>query len=102
MPERCRQKAPLALSEDERETLERWSRRRTTAQALALPSRVVLESAKAQPNGVVVAPLRVVPQALAKWRCRFVERRLVALADQPLSERDPCLSKRTDPKQWAQ
>jgi hypothetical protein len=34
---------PLELSGEERQVLEGWTRRRTTAQALALRSRIVLE-----------------------------------------------------------
>ena len=39
---RGRPKAPLTLTDDERETLERWVRRPTTAQALAQRARIVL------------------------------------------------------------
>ena len=39
---RGRPKAPLTLTDDERETLERWARRPTTAQALAQRARIVL------------------------------------------------------------
>ncbi len=38
-----RPKATLTLTPDESETLESWVARRTTAQALALRARVVLE-----------------------------------------------------------
>ena len=37
---------PLVLSEQERETLERWGRRPKSSQALALRCRIVLECAK--------------------------------------------------------
>jgi hypothetical protein len=36
--------APVVLSADERDTLERWVRRPTTAQALAMRARIVLTS----------------------------------------------------------
>ena len=36
---------PLTLTPDERTTLEQWTRRRTTAQALALRARIVLRAA---------------------------------------------------------
>jgi hypothetical protein len=40
----------LTLSQDERRTLEGWSRRRSTAQALALRSRIVLACAEGGSN----------------------------------------------------
>jgi hypothetical protein len=42
----------LTLSQDERRTLEGWSRRRSTAQALALRSRIVLACAEGGSNTV--------------------------------------------------
>ena len=39
---RGRATPPLVLTEEERETLERWVRRPTTAQALAQRARIVL------------------------------------------------------------
>jgi hypothetical protein len=49
-PRPGRQKADLVLTDDEREQLTRWSRRASSAQALALRSRIVL--ACAQPGAV--------------------------------------------------
>jgi hypothetical protein len=43
MAEHGRPKAPLLLTEKERQTLERWARRRTSAQAVALQARIVRE-----------------------------------------------------------
>jgi hypothetical protein len=43
MGEPGRPKAELMLSDDERDTLERWARRPKSAQALALRCRIVLE-----------------------------------------------------------
>jgi hypothetical protein len=50
MAERGRPKAPLVLSQDERQTLERWARRRTSAQAVALRARIVLACADGATN----------------------------------------------------
>jgi hypothetical protein len=41
-----RPKAELVVSDDERAQLQRWSRRATSAQALALRSRIVLAAAE--------------------------------------------------------
>ena len=45
MAQRGRPTAVLELTEQERETLQRWARRPKTAQALALRSRIVLACA---------------------------------------------------------
>jgi transposase len=83
MQDRGRPKAPLTLTTEERETLERWARRRTTSQALALRSRIVLECAEGRTNQVVAQRLRIVPQTVGKWRSRFVAQRLDGLNDEP-------------------
>jgi transposase len=83
MAERGRPKAPLVLSEDEQQTLERWARRRTTAQALALRARIVLACAEGTTNKEVAERLGVWPQTVTKWRGRFVAKRLEGLSDEP-------------------
>ena len=74
---------PLVLTDDERETLERWARRPTTAQALALRARVVLSCAGGRRNGAVAAALGVTRPTVSKWRARFVDSRLDGLLDEP-------------------
>ena len=83
MAERGRPKAPLVLSEQERLTLGRWARRRTSAQALALRARIVLACAEGATNQQVAERLGVWPQTVGKWRGRFVRQRLEGLADEP-------------------
>jgi len=78
-----RPKAELVLSDDERAALERWSRRPTSAQALALRSRIVLGCATGESNQAVAAREQVTPQTVGKWRARFVARRLEGLVDEP-------------------
>jgi transposase len=78
-----RPKAELVLTVLEREELERYARRPKTAQALALRSRIVLESATGAANTEVAARLGVTVQTVGKWRGRFVERRLAGLVDEP-------------------
>ncbi len=73
----------LVLSDDERETLERWARRPKSAQALALRCRIVLECAKGETNTVVAERLHVNRATVGKWRRRFVEHRLDGLHDEP-------------------
>ena len=73
----------LALTPEERETLEQWSRRPTTAQALAQRSRVILSCASGKNNTVVSAQVGLSKPAVGKWRARFIERGLDGLLDEP-------------------
>ena len=83
MAERGRPKAPLTLTDDERQTLERWSRRAKTAQTLALRAKIVLACAEGATNKAVAEQLRIWPQTVTKWRGRFVRQRLEGLSDEP-------------------
>ena len=75
--------APLSLTVEEREMLERWARRPKSAQALAQRSRMVLECAAGNSNTAVAHQLGVTHQTVGKWRQRFVARRLDGLLDEP-------------------
>jgi transposase len=73
----------LVLNIEENNQLVQWARRRTTAQALALRSRIILACAQPLPNQEVALRLRVTPQMVGKWRSRFVAHRLDGLLDEP-------------------
>jgi transposase len=75
--------APLVLSDDERRTLENWSRRRSTAQGAALRARIVLACAEGGSNTAVAARLGVSRGTVVIWRARFLARRLDGLGDEP-------------------
>ncbi len=78
-----RPKALLLLTGEERETLERWARRPTSAQALAQRCRIVLACAEGLTNQQVAAAENVNQVTVGKWRARFCERRLDGLHDEP-------------------
>ena len=78
-----RPKTPLVLSTAEREQLIALTKRRKTAQALALRARIVLACAEGLDNKAVAARQRVTQQTVSKWRSRFVELRLDGLLDAP-------------------
>src|ERR1700704_305567 len=80
---RKRHHKPLLLTEDERRTLEQWTRRPTTAQRLALRSRMVLACAEGLTNRAVANRLYVSSNSVCKWRERFRVRRLEGLSDEP-------------------
>ena len=75
--------AELNLSDEEREQLSRWARRRKSSQALALRSRIVLACAEGMANKDVAVLVGCSAPTVTKWRSRFVQHRLDGLSDDP-------------------
>src|SRR5215475_7876201 len=82
----------IELTPDERDQLEAWTRRRTSAQALAQRSRVVLLAAGGLKNTEIAERLGVRRAMAAKWRSRFAEHRLDGLTDEPRPGRPRTIS----------
>ncbi len=78
-----RPKAAMSLTAEERETLTRWARRPTTAQALAQRARIVLACAAGKDNHVVAREAGVTRQTVGRWRARFLVKRVDGLLDEP-------------------
>ena len=73
----------MVLTDEELSVLLGWSRRRKTAQALALRSRIILACAGGGTNGEIAEQLGVGRQTVSKWRARFLDARLDGLSDEP-------------------
>lgn len=83
MAKRGRPKRIVELTEGQREELERWTRRSTTAQALALRARVVLACADGGDDGDVAERTGVCRTTIGKWRRRFIAKGMDGLLDEP-------------------
>ena len=73
----------IELTDQERAQLERWARRRKTAQALALRSRIVLLASAGLKNTEIAEHLGTGRPMVTKWRNRFAAHRLDGLTDEP-------------------
>jgi len=71
------------LTDVERERLEEWSRRRKTAQGLALRARIILASAAGETNMDIAKQLGTTRGTVGRWRKRFCADRLDGLLDEP-------------------
>ncbi len=76
-------RAEFKLTAADREVLERWARRPTSAQALALRCRIVLAAADGEHTIDIAARLGCSRGTVSKWRGRFAERGLDGLHDEP-------------------
>jgi transposase len=76
-------RAEVVLNDEEREVLERWARRPTSAQALALRCRIVLAAADGERSIDIAERLGCTRSTVGRWRGRFAERGLDGLHDEP-------------------
>jgi transposase len=73
----------VELDEVERAELERWTRRPSSAQALALRARIVLLAAEGLKNTEIARRLEIRHASVRKWRNRFAAHGLDGLTDEP-------------------
>jgi transposase len=83
MTKRGRPRQPLSVTNEEREVLERWSRRPKSPHSIAQRSRIVLLAAEGLTNNTVAERVGVNQATVVKWRKRFLERGLDGLSDEP-------------------
>jgi transposase len=74
--------APLILSDEQRHTLLRWTRRHKSAQA-SVRARIVLACASGKSNREVARALRCSLPTVGKWRSRFLRVGVDGLLDKP-------------------
>ncbi len=79
---RGRPLASLELGGEQREVLQRWARRPTTAAGLAQRARIVLAAAEGLSNVEVAGRVGCTAATVAKWRARFVAQGLQGLSDE--------------------
>lgn len=78
-----RPKQGLHLTDEQREELERWSRRPTTAQALAQRARIILACAQGGSDMLLAEELGLNRATIGKWRRRFLNLGADGLLDEP-------------------
>jgi transposase-like protein len=78
--QRGRPKAQLIVPPEDLATLQRWTARRKTAQALALRSQILLRCASGLSNTEVARELGVVNATVGKWRSRYIAKGLAGLS----------------------
>ena len=66
-----RRACQITLSDEDRTSLERWSRGRSTQARLVTRARIVLAAAQGQENKDIAAELGISRGAVARWRDRF-------------------------------
>ena len=81
MQRRPRLPVPV-ISVEQRKVLEQWTRRSTSAQALALRARIVLRLGEGHSSTAVAKHFRVHIQTVSKWRERFGSRGVDGLLDE--------------------
>ena len=73
----------IILSSDEKQEIERLSRRRGKDRSIGLRARIILLSSEGMPGLHIAKKLRIAGQTVRFWRKRFFESRVAGLYDEP-------------------
>jgi len=80
----------ITLADDDRKSLTRWSRGRSTPVRLMQRSRIVLLAAEGKMNKDIATVLDIMPNTVGRWRKRFAQGGVTAIMkDAPRSGRKP-------------
>ena len=83
---------PITLSDQDRQTLERWARGRSTPARQVLRAKIVLAAAEGKENRIIAEELNTDRMLVGKWRKRFAEQGLSGIEkDAPRGGRKPTL-----------
>jgi transposase/transposase-like protein len=87
---------PITLSDENRETLESWSRGRSTEARLVLRAKILLLAASGKLNKEIAEELNTAKTTVIRWRKRFIEEGLKGIEmDAPRSGRKPSIPPET-------
>jgi transposase len=88
--------ARITLSEEQRATLESWSRGRRTPARLVLRAKIVLHAAEGLENREIALKLGTDRESVGRWRSRFAKFGLTGIEkDAPRSGRKPSIPRST-------
>ena len=80
----------ISVTDEERQTLRRWSRGRSTPARLVLRAKIVLLAAEGMMNKDIAVELTTAPKTVSLWRTRFAGHRLPGIEkDAPRGGRTP-------------
>src|SRR5580658_10725897 len=87
---------PITLSDENRETLESWSRGRSTEARLVLRANILLLAAAGKLNKEIAAELKTAKTTVIRWRKRFIKEGISGIErDAPRSGRKVSISSET-------
>jgi len=85
-----RRACAITLTDEDRATLERWSRSRSTEARLVERARIVLLAAEGRENKDIAAELHITRATVGRWRDRFADRGIAGIEkDAPRGGRPP-------------